>query len=44
MKSKNLNILATPKEGAKYQADWPKGYIKNTDTNTLIGPENAIAL
>jgi hypothetical protein len=44
MKSKNLNILATPKEGAKYHDDWPKGYTKNTEMNTLIGPENAIAL
>ena len=43
-KSRKRKIAATPKLGAKNQLDWPKGYIKNTDTNTAIGAENAIAL
>lgn len=42
--NKNRKIAATPKLGAKNQLACPNGYNKNTETNTAIGPENAIAL
>jgi len=41
--SRNRKIAATPNEGAKNQEDCPSG-IKNTETNTAIGAENARAL
>ena len=43
-KSRKRKMAATPKEGAKNQLDCPRGYIRNTLTNTAIGPENAMAL
>ena len=44
MNSRNLKIAATPKLGAKNQLACPRGYSRNTDVHTAIGPENAIAL
>jgi len=42
--SRKRKMAATPKLGAKNQLLWPSGYIRNTLTNTAIGPEKAIAL
>jgi hypothetical protein len=43
-KRRKRKIAATPKDGAKNQLLWPRGYIRKTLTNTAIGPEKAMAL